>query len=96
MPLHQALQALGITWSPVDGAADADATQPAPSQAGGVAGAAQADGLWAIRSPGDDEAKVWERAGFLHTVGLLPSLEVGHVTSEDVALFVAAAGGNQA
>eukprot|EP00965_Chrysotila_dentata_P037795 1257002-Pleurochrysis_carterae.AAC.1 len=67
MPLQQALQALNITWTPVGDTADADATQLAPPQTGDMPGVARDDTLWAVQAPGDDEAAVWERAGYLCT-----------------------------
>eukprot|EP00965_Chrysotila_dentata_P109390 3615175-Pleurochrysis_carterae.AAC.1 len=96
LPLEQALEALGINWTPVDGARGADAALAALPHDGATGGAARDDGMWALRAPGEDEATTWARAGLLCTVGLMPSLDGARVSTEDVAQFVAAAGGNQA
>eukprot|EP00965_Chrysotila_dentata_P141282 4669631-Pleurochrysis_carterae.AAC.1 len=90
------MEALGITWTPLDGATGESATQPAALEGAAAAGTTYIDGIRALRAPGGDEAATWARAGLLCTVGLLYSLDGAHVPARDIAQFVAAAGGNLA
>eukprot|EP00965_Chrysotila_dentata_P095260 3148773-Pleurochrysis_carterae.AAC.1 len=66
-PLPQTLESMGITWTSVDGTTGADATQLAAPQGVAVEGLAHADGMWALPTPGEDEAAAWARAGPLCT-----------------------------
>eukprot|EP00965_Chrysotila_dentata_P124358 4110952-Pleurochrysis_carterae.AAC.1 len=48
-----------------------------------------------LRGAGEGEEAALARAGLLCTIGLMPSLDSARLPAQDVARFIAAAGGDQ-